>query len=128
MAIIKYAEANFTTKEIHDISKISSNANILNRLTNPDLTSDEDEVQNRFKKFAAHLKKVSPKASDFLYFSTIMLCSAERCLVDDQGNPLMDKNGKEITAEWEINEKTGSWKWKCSDASIKPRKNNNGET
>ena len=95
----------------------------------------DEEIHNRFKtilaeikleeKKAAEIKKIAPKAEDFLYFTAVMMHAAERSILNDDGSIKKDANGKDVEASWEINEKTGSWKWKCSDPAINPYKNNN---
>ena len=110
--IVKYADSQFTAKEIHE----------------PDIALLDPEVMERFTKYAKALKAVAPKAKDFLYFSCVMMHSAEAALIDQKtGEPKTGKDGKPITAKWEINPKTGSWKWTCSDSNLKPYKNNNGD-
>lgn len=84
-----------------------------------------DEVNGRFEKFAAELRKIAPKAKDFLYFSSIVMSAGECALLDENGKPKIGKDGKEITAEWKEN--GDSVKWICSDPSIKPFKNSNGD-
>ena len=87
---------------------------------------EDEEIHNRFKKIAAEIKKIAPKAEDFLYFTAIMMHAAERSILNDDGTIKKDANGKDIKASWDVDEK-GSWKWKCSDSSINPYKNNNGD-
>ena len=87
----------------------------------------DTSVLDQFRKTAADLKQIAPKAKDFLYFSAIMLSSAEASLYDDNGEIRKDAKGKDVEAHWDVNEKTGSWKWVCSDKSIKPYKNSNGD-
>ncbi len=112
MPILKLAESSFTAQEIHD----------------PGVALVDPVVLERFTKYAQTLRAVAPKAKDFLYFSCVMMHSAEAALVNQKtGEPLVGKDGKPITANWDINPKTGSWKWVCSDNSIRPYKNNNGD-
>ena len=49
------------------------------RLENPESCIPEvsAEVLENFRKFAANLKKIAPKAEDFLYFSAVMMHAAE---------------------------------------------------
>ena len=83
------------------------------------------EINAYFKKFAAQLKRISPKADDFLYFSTRYITAAEAALINPDGTPKLDKQGNAVVGNWE---KTGnSLKWVCSDPSIKPYKNQNGD-
>jgi hypothetical protein len=112
MPFLKFADASFTMQEIHNSDTIILDSALL----------------DRFTKFARKLNAVAPKAKDFTYFSCVMLHADTAALINqDTGEPILGKNGKPVTAEWEINPKTGSWKWKCSDLNIKPAKNNNGD-
>ena len=43
-------------------------------------------ILENFRKTAAGLKKIAPKADDFLYFSAIMMHAAEASLVNDDGS------------------------------------------
>jgi hypothetical protein len=129
MPLIKYAEAQFSLNEIHQSDFIAANKRINALLFAPETAEAvEEEARQRFIKFAAQLRKVAPKASDFLYFSAVMLHAAEAALIDQEtGEPLKSKDGKPVTAEWLVDSKKGSWKWKCSDQEIRPYKNNNGD-
>ena len=98
-----------------DASSIQSASSVL---------SNEDVI-SRFEKFATNLKKIAPKANDFLYFATNMMTSAEASIYNDDGSVKLDKSGKPIEASWEENGE--SMKWVCSDKSIRPYKNNNGD-
>ena len=80
---------------------------------------------DQFKKVAAELKQIAPKAKDFLYFSAVMMTAAEAAIYDDDGKLLKDSSGKELSAYWEKNGQ--SWKWVCSDSKVKPYKNNNND-
>ena len=126
MAIIKYANFQFSLDEIHDAKIINANYDLQNRLLHPESADIDEDIKKRFIKFAANLKRISPKSNDFLYFSCVMLHSAERAIIDGDGNIKKDKNGNLITAEWKIDKK-GSWKWICSDPDIRPYKNNNSD-
>jgi hypothetical protein len=106
------------------ILKFGENLSIDNSFISPESIKADSEIHDRFLKFAKDLKKIAPKADDFLYFTAVMMHAAERALIDDEGNVRKDANGNPITAEWEV-DKNGSWKWKCSDLSIKPYKNAN---
>ena len=112
MVLIKIAESQFTLDQIHTPEEALANL----------------EVRGRFFEKVAELKKVAPKAKDFLYFSCVMLHACSAALIDQEtGKPKLGKDGKPITAKWEINPKTGSWKWICSDPNIKSFRNNNGD-
>src|SRR5690606_19290329 len=80
----------------------------------------------RFKKFAAQLKRIAPKADDFLYFSCVMMTSAEAAALNPDGTVKLTKEGKPVEVGWEISS-NGSWKWKTNDPSITPYRNNNGD-
>lgn len=81
------------------------------------------EILDRFKKFAQELKIIAPKAKDFLYFTAVMMHAAEAALIDDNGEIKKDANGNPISAQWEL---VGDGvKWICSDPNIKPLSNSN---
>lgn len=84
-----------------------------------------DEINRRFEKFAAELKKIAPKAKDFLYFSTHMMTAAEAAIYNEDGSIKTGSDGNPITVIWEP--KGESIKWVCSDPNIHPYKNNNGD-
>src|SRR6202000_914068 len=81
----------------------------------------DPEIFNRFQKIATTLKEIAPKAKDFLYFSAVMMHAAEASLLDNEGALKKDADGNALEARWE--KKGDSWKWVCSDPSIKPYKN-----
>ena len=82
-------------------------------------------VEERFRKFAATLRRIAPQANEFLYFSAIMMHAAEAALINEDGTPKLSAHGKAITSEWE--KKGDSWKWVCSDSNVMPYKNSNGD-
>lgn len=84
------------------------------------------QLNERFAKFANDLRRVAPKADDFLYFSAIMLHAAEADLVNPDGTQKKRADGSLVEARWDI-DKRGSWKWVCNEPSIKGYKNNNGD-
>ena len=88
---------------------------------------DDPELHERFVKIAANWKKIAPKAEDFLYFTAIMMHAAERALIDEDGNIIKNADGKNAEAHWDVNERTGSWKWVCNNPLIKPYKNCNSD-
>ena len=88
-----------------------------------DSIKQDKELHDRFVKIATEWKKIAPKAEDFLYFTAIMMHAAERSLYDKDGVLLKNANGSDVEAHWDVNEKTGSWKWISSDYNIKPYKN-----
>ena len=97
----------------------------LDDIKSAEIVVADKEIHDRFVKLASSIKKIAPKAEDFLYFSAIMMHAAERALIDENGNLLKNANGSDIEAHWDINEKTGSWKWVCSDKNVRPYRNSN---
>ena len=93
----------------------------------PEAIKADKEIHDKFVKLAANIKKIAPNAEDFLYFTAIMMHAAERSIYDEDGNIRKNADGSDVSTEWETNEKTGSWKWNCSDRNIKPYKNSNGD-
>jgi len=124
MTIVKYATGLINS---NNYTPPSPNSDFKDALLSSVAASDL-EIRERFVKFANNLRRVAPKAKDFLYFTAIMLHSANAALIDQNtGEIKKDSSGKPITAEWKIDDKSGSWKWNCSDSNIKPYKNNNGD-
>jgi hypothetical protein len=89
------------------------------------LPSVSAEVLEQFKKTAHSLKKVAPKAEDFLYFSAVMMHSAEASALHDDGTHKLNAHGEEVKVGWDKSE--GTWRWMTNDPSIKPYKNSNGD-
>jgi hypothetical protein len=85
----------------------------------------EASVLEQMKKFAAGLKRIAPKADDFLYFSAIMLHAAEAALINEDGTPRLTKSGEPVQAHWD--KRGGSWRWISNDPSVRPLKNSNGD-
>lgn len=85
------------------------------------------EALEQFKKIANELKRVAPKAKDFLYFTAIFMHAAEASIINDDGTIKKDANGNDIIAEWDIDKENNTWKWKCSSKDIMPLKNSNGD-
>lgn len=83
------------------------------------------EMLDKFKKTANALKRVAPKASDFLYFTATMLHAAEASAVNDDGTIKLNSKGEEVKVGW--NKSGGTWRWETNDPSIKPYKNSNGD-
>lgn len=84
------------------------------------------QINERFQKFANTLKRIAPKADDFLYFTSIMLHSAEASLINADGSRKKRADGSLVEAHWDIDKK-GSWKWISNDPSVRAYKNNNGD-
>jgi hypothetical protein len=83
------------------------------------------EVLDNFRKFANNLKKVAPKAEDFLYFSAVMMHAAEAAALNEDGTPKLTIKGEAVEVGWDTSGNT--WKWTSNDPSIKPYKNSNGD-
>lgn len=89
------------------------------------LPSVSAEMLEEFRKTAATLKKIAPKAEDFLYFSAVMMHAAEAAGLHDDGTPRLNARGEKVEVGWD---KTGgTWRWTSNDPSIKPYKNSNGD-
>src|SRR5271166_2367155 len=84
----------------------------------------DPEILENFRKFAANLKKIAPKAEDFLYFSAVMMHAAEAAALHDDGTPRLTAKGEPIQVGWDKSNNT--LKWTTTDPSIKPYKNSNG--
>ena len=83
------------------------------------------EILENFRKFAINLKKIAPKAEDFLYFSAVMMHAAEAAGLNDDGTIRIMANGKPVEVGWD---KSGNTlRWTSNDSSIKPYKNSNGD-
>ena len=60
------------------------------------LDEDDPEILQYFKKTAADLKAIAPKANDFLYFTCIMMHAAEASALDENGNLRKTADGKDV--------------------------------
>lgn len=85
----------------------------------------DDHTLDAMQKHAAGLKRIAPKADDFLYFAAVMMHAAEAAIINDDGSPKLTRNGEPVTAHWDTS--GGSWRWVCNDPTIKPCKNSNGD-
>src|SRR5579871_5049185 len=83
------------------------------------------EILENFQKFAANLKKIAPKAEDFLYFSAVMMHAAEAAALNDDGTLRKNARGEDVVVGWD--KSNNSWKWTSNDPNIKPYKNSNGD-
>jgi hypothetical protein len=88
----------------------------------PEVSAD---VLENFRKFATNLKKIAPKAEDFLYFSAVMMHAAEAAALNDDGTPRLTLKGEPVQVGWDKSGNT--WKWTTSDSNVKPYKNSNGD-
>jgi hypothetical protein len=103
--------------ELIEINRIENTASCIPAV-NP-------EILENFRKVAANLKKIAPKAEDFLYFSAVMMHAAEAAALNDDGTPKLNAKGEHVEVGW--NKQDGSWRWMSNDPSIKPYKNSNGD-
>jgi hypothetical protein len=87
---------------------------------------NDTEINERFRKFATQLKRIAPKAEDFLYFSAVMMTAAEAAALNSDGTTKLTKEGKPVEVRWEVSP-NGSWKWLTNEPSIQAYKNHNGD-
>jgi intein/homing endonuclease len=85
---------------------------------------DDPEILHYFKKTAADLKAIAPRAKDFLYFTTIMMHAAEASALDDNGEIKKTAKGEPVSVGWDVLD-NGAWVWKSNDPNVRPYKNNN---
>jgi hypothetical protein len=83
------------------------------------------EILASFQKFATNLKKVAPKAEDFLYFTAVMMHAAEAAALNDDGSIRKTAKGDDVTVSWDKSHDT--WKWVSNDPGVRPYKNSNGD-
>jgi hypothetical protein len=88
----------------------------------PEVSAD---VLENFRKFATNLKKIAPKAEDFLYFSAVMMHAAEAAALNEDGTPRLTLKGEPVQVGW--NKEGGTWKWTSNDPNVRPYKNSNGD-
>lgn len=97
----------------------------------PQQALHDKKIAARFVKMAKNLRKIAPKAQDFLYGHAIMMHAAEASLVDQHtGEPVLDLEGNPITASFEtikLDNGKESVRWKCSKKDLMPYKNANGD-
>ncbi len=86
---------------------------------------EDSVIEAHFKRYANEMKKVAPRADDFLYFSAIMMHAAEASSVNSDGSPKLTAKGEAVKVGWDTS--GGSWRWETNDPSIKPYKNSNGD-
>lgn len=87
---------------------------------------NDTEINDHFRKFATQLKRIAPKAEDFLYFSAVMMTAAEASALNSDGTAKLTKEGSPVKVSWDVSS-SGSWKWVSNDPSIKAYKNHNGD-
>jgi len=97
----------------------------INRIENAEscLPALDPQILENFKKMAANLRKVAPRAEDFLYFSAAIIHAAEASAINDDGTPKLTIRGEPVQVGWDTS--GGTWRWTSNDPNIKPYKNNN---
>lgn len=99
-------------------------------LLTPKQALHDKKIAARFVKMAKNLRKIAPKAQDFLYGHAIMMHAAEASLVDQETGELLNHDGKPLTAQFEkykLKNGKDSVRWKCSKEDVLPYKNANGD-
>jgi len=86
---------------------------------------DDSAITEHFKRYAFEMKKIAPKANDFLYFSAVMMHSAEASAINPDGSVKKTANGEPVTVGWDTS--GGTWRWITNDPSVKPYKNSNND-
>jgi hypothetical protein len=104
--------------------KIGENLNIL-KIESPDSVEINQAILDNFNKTASELKRIAPKADDFLYFSAVMMHSAEASALNEDGSYKLNLRGEPVKVGWDTSNNT--WRWKTNDPMIKPYKNLNGD-
>ena len=85
----------------------------------------DPRILANFTKLATSLKKIAPKAEDFLYFSAIFMHAAAAAALNDDGTPKLTIKGEPLEVGWDKSGNT--WRWKTNDPSVYPYKNSNGD-
>lgn len=111
-------------------TKIGENLNFsVENVLAPRQALSDEKIVRRFIKLAKKIKRIAPKAEDFLYGHAIMMHAAEACLINQEtGSPLLSKSGEPVKGFFEDIRVNGqdSIKWVSPD-DIKPYKNANGD-
>lgn len=85
----------------------------------------DPKILENFKSTASSLKTIAPKADDFLYFSAIMMHSAEASALNYDGTFKVNAKGQPVTVGW--NKANDTWRWNSNDPTVLPYKNSNGD-
>ena len=111
-------------------TKVGENLNFdaSSDILTPKQALGDEAIAKRFIKMAKQLKRLAPKANDFLYFHSVIMHSAEASLIDQlTGEPIKNAQGKSVEGHFEkIINKQGkeAVKWVSAD-DIKPYRNQN---
>lgn len=103
-----------------------ANSSVISDFKQVNAMDDDPEITQYFKKTAAELKAIAPKAKDFLYFTCIMMHAAEAAVLDRNGNIRKTADGQDVQVSWD-KRADGSWVWNTNDTSVLPYKNNNND-
>ena len=112
-------------KKLGEATSFNPNSDILT----PKQALPDEAITQRFIKLAKKLKRVAPKAQDFLYGATIMMHAAEASLINQKtGEPLLNPKGQPVKGSFKQIKVKGkdSVKWESED-NIMPYKNANGD-
>lgn len=114
--LIKRGELqSFTAADVAVSELVLADAVIANRM------AESSEMLIAFRKCAAELKQIAPKAKDFLYFTAVMMHAGEAALLDEKGLRKKGKDGKDITGSFHL--KGEGVRWVSSDPTLLPFKN-----
>lgn len=113
------------------IIKLGENLNFgVDNLLQPKQALGDEEIAKRFVKLAKKIKKIAPKAKDFIYGHAVIMHAAESVLIDQNtGEPIKKADGTTISGCFESFKNAKgeeSVRWVSSDA-IMPYKNHNGD-
>jgi hypothetical protein len=86
-----------------------------------------DSVLEQFTRLASDLKRVAPKANDFLYFSAVMMHASEASAIHDDGSSKLDGSGQPIKVGWDSSNNTLRWKTSDNNQTL-PYKNANRDS
>ena len=87
------------------IDKFGENLNFsTNNILTPKQALNDKKIAARFVKLAKKLKRIAPKAKDFLYGHCIMMHAAEAALIDQNtGELLLNKSGEPVNGSLPVN-------------------------
>lgn len=111
--LVKLGEATFINVENTD--------SVVN---DPNFTTNQNsQILSKFAQFTQNLKRIAPKANDFLYFSAVMMHAAEAAAINEDGTLKVLANGEPVQVGWEKTDE--AWKWTSNDPGLKPYRNSN---
>jgi hypothetical protein len=110
--------------QVSDISLEVASTNLLDEEIQTQFAEASVDYSASFEKTAKELKRVAPKANEFLFFSCVMMHAAEAAAVNADGTPKLTKSGSPVVVGWE-KLKNGGVKWITNDPEIQPYRNVN---